>query len=191
MAKPARMPSRLLVVDRDPRYAEWVCHHLEALCPDASVTSVHLQELDRLEDTLSDHDCDVLILSAPFGTSPEDPEALGLELLRRLRERSTSPAVISFAEQGNELTAVRAVQLGAVDYIPKRLLTPERLKTAVRIALRRIEKRVARRLAALAEGVEARARGAAEAQASNAEAPPPDPMPAPDFIPGYTIRALI
>src|SRR5215469_1293298 len=99
MAKRARMPSRLLVVDRDPRYAEWLSHHLEALCPDASVTSVHLQELDRLEETLSDHDCDVLMLSAPFGSSPEDPEALGLELLRRLRERSSGPAAIVFAEE--------------------------------------------------------------------------------------------
>src|SRR5205807_39189 len=42
------------------------------------------------------------------------------------------------------------LQLGAVDYLPKRLLTPERLKTSVRLALRMIEKRVARRIANLA-----------------------------------------
>jgi DNA-binding response OmpR family regulator len=195
MPKRSRMPSRLLVVDRDPRYAEWLCHHLEALCPDARVSSVDIQGLDRLEETLSERDCDVLMLAAPFGSSPEDPEALGIELLRQLREKSGSPPVIIVAEEGNELTAVRALQLGAVDYIPKRLMTPERLKTAVKIALRRIEKRVARRLAALAEEAEARARSAAEAQAAaeeaEAESPMPDPMPAPDFIPGYTIRALI
>ena len=188
------MPSRLLVVDRDSRYAEWLCHHLEALCPDATVTSVTIHGLDRLQETLSDHNCDVLMVAAPFGSSPEDPEALGIELLRQLREQSSTPPVIIVAEEGNELTAVRALQLGAVDYIPKRLMTPERLKTAVKIALRRIEKRVARRLAALAEEAEARARRAAEAQAAadaEAESSPPDPMPAPDFIPGYTIRALI
>jgi len=187
------MPSRLLVVDRDPRYAEWLCHHLEALCPDATVTSVTIHGLDRLQETLSDHNCDVLMVAAPFGSSPEDPEALGIELLRQLREQSSTPPVIIVAEEGNELTAVRALQLGAVDYIPKRLMTPERLKTAVKIALRRIEKRVARRLAALAEEAEARARSAAEEAQAAAEAgsPMPDPMPAPDFIPGYTIRALI
>jgi DNA-binding response OmpR family regulator len=189
------MPSRILVVDRDPQYAEWLCHHLGAICPDATVSSAHLPELERLEDTLSERDCDVLMLAAPFGSSPEDPEAVGIELLRKLRDQPTSPAVITVAEDGNELTAVRALQLGAVDYIPKRLLTPERLKTAVRMALRRIEKRVARKLAVLAEEAEARARNAAEAHAAaNAaadEAPAPDPMPAPDFIPGYTIRALI
>ncbi len=196
MAKRARMPSRLLVVDRDPQYAEWLCHHLEAICPDATVSSLHLPQLERLEDTLSDRDCDVLMLAAPFGSSPEDPDAVGIELLRKLRDQATSPAVIVAAEEGNELTAVRALQLGAVDYIPKRLLTPERLKTAMRIALRRIEKRVARKLAALAEEAEARARDATQGQAGGAgaaadEAPEPDPMPAPDFIPGYTIRALI
>ena len=58
--------------------------------------------------------------------------------------------MIALAEDGNELTAVRALQLGAVDYLPKRLLTPERLSTAVRVALRRVERRVARRLASLA-----------------------------------------
>lgn len=194
MPKRPRMPSRLLVVDRDLRYAEWLCHHLEALCPDATVSSVTIPGLDCLEETLSGRDCDVLMLSAPFGSSPEDPEALGIEVLRQLREKSGGPPVIVVAEEGNELTAVRALQLGAVDYIPKRLMTPERLKTAVKIALRRIEKRVARRLAALAEEAEARARSAAEAQAAvdaEAESSPPDPMPAPDFIPGYTIRALI
>jgi serine/threonine protein kinase len=90
------------------------------------------------------------MLSASFGASPEDPGAHGLGLLRRLRDQPATPAVIALADDGNELTAVRALQLGAVDYLPKRLLTPERLSTAVRVALRRVERRVARRLASLA-----------------------------------------
>jgi len=194
MAKRTRMPSRILVADRDPQYAEWLCHHLEAICPDATVTSLNAPDLEHLVESLSDRDCDVLMLSAPFGSSPEDPEALGIQLLRNLREQPESPAAIVIAEEGNELTAVRSLQLGAVDYIPKRLLTPERLKTAVKMALRRIEKRVARRLAVLAEEAESKARNAADAQAAaNAAGAdgPSDPMPAPDFIPGYTIRALI
>jgi len=92
----------------------------------------------------------LLMLSASFGASPEDPGAHGLGLLRRLRDQPATPAVIALADDGNELTAVRALQLGAVDYLPKRLLTPERLSTAVRVALRRVERRVARRLASLA-----------------------------------------
>ncbi|MDB6090797.1 MAG: hypothetical protein JWN85_3581 [Gammaproteobacteria bacterium] len=142
-------PPRLLVVDDDARYGEWLSHHLGVLCPDSSVSVVDLAELERWCDTLSGRDCDVLLLAASFGSSPEDSQARGLALLRRLRGRPVFPAVIALAEEGNELTAVRALQLGAVDYLPKRLLTPERLNTSVRLALRRIEKRVSRRLASL------------------------------------------
>ena len=168
MGKRTRVPSRLLVVDRDSQYAEWLRHHLGVLCPDATVNVLHLTELERLNDMLASHDCDVLMLSAPFGSSPEDPQAMGLDLLRDLRALPASPAVIVIAEDGNELTAVRSLQLGAADYIPKRLLTPERMKTAVRVALRRIEKRVARRLALLAQDAEAQARSAAAAAAADA-----------------------
>lgn len=165
MSKEHRVPSRLAVADRDARYAEWLRHHLGVLCPDATVSILNHSEFDRWSEQLSTRDCDVLMLTASFGSSPEDPQAQGLELLRRLREHSDFPVVIAVAEEGNELTAVRALQLGAVDYLPKRLLTPERLKTAVKLALRRIERRVARRLASLAKE-----RSAADGQAAEAKA---------------------
>jgi len=144
------MPARLLVVDQDTRYGEWLKHHLGVLCPESPVSVLQLTDFERWSEELSGRDCDMLMLAASFGSSPEDPQAQGLELLRQLREKPHFPAVIAVAEEGNELTAVRALQLGAVDYLPKRLLTPERLKTSVRLALRMIEKRVARRLANLA-----------------------------------------
>src|SRR6201996_592064 len=147
-------PTRLLVVDQDTRYGEWLKHHLGVLCPDSVVNVLPLTEFERWSEELSGRDCDVLMLSASFGSSPEDPQAQGLELLRQLREKQQFPAVIAVADEGNELTAVRALQLGAVDYLPKRLLTPERLKTSVKLALRLIEKRVARRIAILAAEAE-------------------------------------
>jgi DNA-binding NarL/FixJ family response regulator len=151
----AKMPARLLVVDQDARYGEWLKHHLGVLCPESIVSALNLSDFERWSEELSGRDCDVLMLAAPFGSSPEDPQAQGLELLRQLREKPHFPAVIAVAEEGNELTAVRALQLGAVDYLPKRLLTPDRLKTSVRLALRMIEKRVARRIANLAHASDA------------------------------------
>jgi serine/threonine protein kinase len=70
---------------------------------------------------------------------------------------------------------VRALQLGAVDYLPKRLLTPERLSTTVRVALRRVERRVARRLASLAQLARDQA---ANANPAAADAPAASPAPA-------------
>jgi DNA-binding response OmpR family regulator len=149
-AKRLTTPPRLLVVDDDPRYGQWLGHHLGVFCPDSTVTVLDLAGFERWCEADSGRDCDILLLTASFGSSPEDPKARGLELLRQLRGRPVFPAVISLAEDGNELTAVRALQLGAVDYLPKRLLTPERLNTSVRLALRRIEKRVQRKLQSLA-----------------------------------------
>ncbi|MGH8139461.1 MAG: protein kinase domain-containing protein [Steroidobacteraceae bacterium] len=218
MAKRNGVCARLVVVDRDARYGEWLRHHLGVICPDARIRLLNLSEFERWSEEVPGRDCDVLMLAASFGSSPEDPEAQGLELLRKLREHPHFPAVIAVAEEGNELTAVRALQLGAVDYLPKRLLTPERLRTSVRLALRRIEKRVARRIASLAQeadsspaqasaskapdaaaregsadpaavaGQEAAARPAGAAAA--ATAPGGEFMPA-DFIPGYTIHATL
>jgi serine/threonine protein kinase len=154
---------------------------------------------------LTGRDCDILLISASFGSSPEDPQARGLELLRELRGLPVFPAVIAIAEEGNELTAVRALQLGAVDYLPKCLLTPERLKTSVRLALRRLEKRVARRIASLAqiadpqpavEGQDPPAQGKDAATQTPAQPAPaaseaPTAPTAANFIPGYTIRTTI
>ena len=174
-------PARVLVVDDDRRYGEWLRHHLDVLCPQASVSMLNLDEFQRWCANFSGRDCDLLMLSAPFGASPEDPGAHGLTLLRRLRDQPATPAVIALAEDGNELTAVRALQLGAVDYLPKRLLTPERLSTAVRVALRRVERRVARRLASLAHlsrdtefksANAANANAAADAAERTADVPP-------------------
>ncbi len=180
------MLARILIVDRDPRYAEWLRHHLGVMVPDANVGVLDYAEFERLRESLTHDDCDLMLLTAGFGSSPEDTRAEGINLLRELRSRATFPALLTVAEDGNELTAVRALQLGALDYLPKRLLTPERLKTAVRLALRRIERRVARRMAKLSQTDNNIERNEAPEQ----PAAPPIPTK-PDLIPGYTIRALI
>lgn len=204
--------ARVMVVDDDVRYGEWLRHHIDVLCPQASVSMLNLAEFERWCSAGSGRDCDLLMLAAAFGSSPEDPQAQGLALLRRLREQPATPAVIALAEEGNELTAVRALQLGAVDYLPKRLLTPERLSTAVCVALRRVERRVARRLASLANlsrdaarhepeatvpGDAASPGGAGEAAGAGAPALQPTGVAAlltgtdAEIIPGYTLRLKI
>ncbi|MGH8171036.1 MAG: protein kinase domain-containing protein [Steroidobacteraceae bacterium] len=192
----------MLVVDRDAKYREWLRLHLGILCPEATVGAIDLAEFEPWSTMVTGRECDVVLLSAGFGSSPEDPEAQGLELLRKLRAQNVFSAVIALAEDGNELTAVRALQLGAADYLPKRLLTPERLKTSVRVALRRIEQRVARRLADLAQTAQA---VALDATAQHQPQQPAQPGPSgdaaaapreldpesPPVIPGYTIAKEI
>ena len=164
------MKARLLIVDEDARYREWLRHHLGVLCPEGTITTLDVEEFEHQLESLTCEDFDLLVLSASFGESPEDPKSAGLSRLRDFRDRMDFPSVVAIAEDGNELTAVRALQLGAVDYLPKRLLTPERLRTAVRVALRRLEMRV----------VESSA-----AELSIGDRPLKEP------IPGYTIRRTI
>ncbi|HUN27709.1 MAG TPA: protein kinase [Steroidobacteraceae bacterium] len=133
------MKARLLIVDQDARYREWLRQHLGVLCPEGTIAAVDVEEFERTRDAITRSACDLVVLSARFGERPEDPESAGLEWLRQLRGLEEFPAILALAEDGNELTAVRALQLGAADYLPKRLLTADRLRTAVRLALRRVE----------------------------------------------------
>jgi DNA-binding response OmpR family regulator len=163
------MKARLLIVDRDSRYREWLRHHLGVLSPDGKIQGFDVEGFQRVRESITRADYDLVVLAAHFGESPEDPHAEGLEWLRQLRDIEVFPPVVAIAEGGNELTAVRALQLGALDYLPKRLVTPERLRTAVRLALRRQELRVEE----------------APSEAPVAERPLSEP------IPGYTIRRTI
>src|ERR1700722_9346425 len=131
--------ARLLIVDRDARYREWLRNHLGVLFPDGAIVAIDGREFESRMETLSRQEFHLVMFVAQFGYSPEDPHSEGLEWLRLLRDRLEFPSVIAIAEDGNELTAVRALQLGAVDYLPKRLVNPDRLRTAVKLALRRIE----------------------------------------------------
>ena len=46
-AAPSAPPARVLVVDDDVRYSEWLRHHLDVLCPQASVSMLNLDEFER------------------------------------------------------------------------------------------------------------------------------------------------
>ena len=186
------MTARLIIVEKDAKYAEWLRNHLGVLYSDATVRVMSPDQFDVAREALTHDECDLVLLTASFGEHPEDPRAEGINLLRTFRARANFPAILALAEDGNELTAVRALQLGAVDYLPKRLLTPDRLGTAVKLALRRIERRVARRHAKLAnsgEHVAAPAPGEA-VEDSPASAAPEDPVPA-DLVPGFRILSMI
>ena len=180
------MRARLLIVERDLRYGEWMRHHLSVLCPDATVSLLDMSELLLRFDSLTHREFDLLILSAAFGASDDPQPAEGFDLLRQMRRRVDFPAAIVIAEGGDELTAVRALRLGALDYLPKRLLTPQRLNAAVRTTLRRIERRVARSLARLAHSKRVRG-GARSADGSL----PRSGAAMRDLIPRYRILKTI
>jgi tRNA A-37 threonylcarbamoyl transferase component Bud32/DNA-binding response OmpR family regulator len=166
------MADGFLVAADDPKFAAWIRHTLEAGWPTRNIRVIDLDELRRMRATITVRDYDVALLGLTFGETPEDTEAEGLDWLRKLQSQPAFPEIIALAEGGSELTAVRAIRVGALDYLPKRLLTPFRLQNAVRIALRAVERASEereRRRAPTAIGRMAKSRPAASAIASDHE----------------------
>lgn len=130
------MAERILIVDPDASYCTWVQHHLSIAWPTALTTRADPAELQRLVDSSALGQFDLVLLGTSFGTDPDAADSPGLDWLRRLREQAELPPVIVLADDGNELAAVRALRLGAADYLPKNLITTGRLLVAMRLALR-------------------------------------------------------
>ena len=125
------VPARILVVDRDPKYREWLRLHLAILYPEAALSTLAPEELDAGKTTRQGDGHDTLILGADFGSGPDEGRPEGLRLLRKLQTGETVSPIIVLAERGDELAAVQAIRAGAADYLPKRLLTPLRLKASL------------------------------------------------------------
>src|SRR6476646_5010689 len=69
----------------------------------------------------------------------------GLEVLRAVREKGVKTPVIILTAKGDEQLAVEMMKAGASDYVPKSLMTPERLVASLRqaVRIRQAEKRAA------------------------------------------------
>jgi DNA-binding NarL/FixJ family response regulator len=138
------MGERITVASDDPAFATWLEHFVGTVRPFSELHAVTFAAIQDATGALAaEHRCDVLLLHAAFGGDPEDPACVGLAQLRRLRPAPDRPVIVVIAEQGNELTAVGALRLGAEDYLPRGLLTPERLGVALKHALQVAERRAA------------------------------------------------
>jgi eukaryotic-like serine/threonine-protein kinase len=129
------MKPRLLIVDADAELRSWLRHHIEILWPDARLAELEPAALAARAATLTSKHLDLIALGVQCAKTP-DESAGGLEPLRLLLRQPGVPPVIVIASGGSELTAVRAMRLGAADYIPRSMLNAQRLATALRLALR-------------------------------------------------------
>ncbi|MBK7970412.1 MAG: response regulator [Bacteroidetes bacterium] len=64
------------------------------------------------------------------------PDSNGLDFLKNHRSELNGAPVIIVTSHGDEKLAVEAMRLGACDYIPKNLVTPEGISQSIRYALR-------------------------------------------------------
>ncbi len=109
--------ARILVVDDEPPFRALLRDILEGAGHGVTEARDGAEALAFLERTTYD-----LVL-----TDRRMPAVDGLELLRRVRARTSPPPVVVLTAHGSIPEAVEAVRLGAADYIAKPLPSPEAL----------------------------------------------------------------
>jgi CheY-like chemotaxis protein len=116
-------PLRVLVVDDDVVDRMAVRRHLARTGLGAEVEEAHgvLEAIGRLSE--APFDCVLLDFNLPDGD--------GLTFLRGMRTAGLSVPVIMLTGQSDPEVVADLVMAGAADYIPKSLLSPERLMQAL------------------------------------------------------------
>jgi DNA-binding NarL/FixJ family response regulator len=120
---------RVLLIDRDEGFRHQLTGIFTATWPAARIEHYDPEVSGRPGPGFALDCFDLVLLDNRLG--PED----GLEWLRDFTARPGCPPTVMLAGEGNENVAVRAMKLGAYDYLPKELLTRESLEQIVTQAL--------------------------------------------------------
>jgi DNA-binding NarL/FixJ family response regulator len=119
----------LLVVGGDTKRLQWLTHHVTSHWPDAEVSTLPAEESAALNRLLVERAPDAVILQTDFAD-----EAASVALLLHMKQMlHVQPALhcILLAENGSEISAVRALKGGAKDYLPLARITRDQLLTAI------------------------------------------------------------
>jgi eukaryotic-like serine/threonine-protein kinase len=130
----------LLVVGGDNKRLQWLTHHVTSHWTDAQVTTVPAEDPAALTGFVQEKAPDAVILQVDFGN--EASATAGLDILSQMLRAQPNLHGIVLADNGSELSAVRAMKCGAKDYLPLARITRDSLLKAV------TEATEARRLAA-------------------------------------------
>jgi DNA-binding NtrC family response regulator len=128
------MKASILIVDDEPNVRLTYRTALETEGLEVHEASDGLVALNAM----SERQFDLAILDMRM------PEVSGLELLERMRRQEIQTPVVIVTAYGDVPHAVRAMKLGAIDFLEKPL-TPETLRAMVAEILRRHGKRAAQR----------------------------------------------
>src|SRR4051812_33876510 len=141
---------KFLIVEDDGKYALWVRHAVASGWPADTIVIMDWTSFARVRTAMTVRDYDIVMLALKFDEAIEEPTTDGFDWIRKLRSQPGFPEMIIVAEGGSELAAIRTLRLGAADYLPKRLITPQRLQRSIKLTLRAIDKQAQRRAEHLA-----------------------------------------
>jgi DNA-binding response OmpR family regulator len=119
----------LLVVGGDTKRLQWLTHHVTSHWSDAQVITVPAGESASLSRLIAEHAPDAVILQADFA----DEGAADAVLQHMMQMLGAQPGLyfILLADNGGEMSAVRALKSGAKDYLPLARITRDQLLAAI------------------------------------------------------------
>ena len=119
----------LLVVGGDIKRLQWLTHHVTSHWPNAQVTTAPAEDAASLTVFVQERSPDAVILQVDF--SNEALASTGLRYLTQMVHAQPGLHCIVLAEQGSEMSAVRAMKCGAKDYLPLSRITRDLLLKAI------------------------------------------------------------
>ncbi len=120
---------KILLVEDNFGYTELIRRMLKRVCGEESLVVVTRLSDARAQLKVSDFDLIILDLSLP--------DSAGLDTLAGIRDEAPSVPVVVTTGGEDDLMALKAVQMGAQDYLSKGNLTSHTLIRSVRYALER------------------------------------------------------
>jgi eukaryotic-like serine/threonine-protein kinase len=119
----------LLVVGGDAKRLQWLNHHVTSHWPSAQVTTSPAADASSLARLVQERAPDAVMLQIDFGN--EASASAGLAQISHLLRAQPGIHCIVLADNGNELSAVRAMKCGAKDYLPLARISRDSLLKAV------------------------------------------------------------
>jgi two-component system cell cycle sensor histidine kinase/response regulator CckA len=124
------MALKILIIDDSADYRALLQVYIKKVFPNDQIEEYEFDKLGRPPDNYDWSRYDVLLLDYKLGEHED-----GLEWLKLFRKKPGFPPTIILTAEGDEYVAVKAVKLGAAEYINKKDISPIRLKELIDEAL--------------------------------------------------------
>ena len=117
----------ILVIDDSADFRALVRVYLNKELEEPKITDYMVEKLGRPPDNFDWAQYDILLLDYKLGETED-----GLEWLKEYGSQPGFPPTVVLTAEGDEYVAVKAVKLGAADYINKKDISPKRLAEIVK-----------------------------------------------------------
>jgi eukaryotic-like serine/threonine-protein kinase len=121
---------KILIIDDSRDFRALLRLYLSKELDAPDIEEYDLENLGKPADNFDWSPYDLIFLDYQLGEEED-----GLDWLKQFRKHKNFPPTVVLTAEGDEYVAVRAVKLGAADYINKKDISPKRLKELVEEAI--------------------------------------------------------